>query len=313
MHKATTHALAARDHRLELSGAPLVMGILNATPDSFSDPGDGEDLEGRVRRGQRLLRDGADLLDVGGESGVTNRPPIEPREEIERVAPLVERLAGHGAVLSVDTYKPAVAQVAVEAGAAIVNDPSGLVDPEVADVCASSGAALVVTHTRARPKQKLVRPAYDDVVDDVKRLLTERLEVARAAGVADERLLVCPGPDLGKDPAQTIELLRRLDELHALGLPILLAVSRKDFVGALTGRPPRERLAGTLAAVAHGLDRGAHCLRVHDVAATRDFLAVRDALRGHVAVPDDLLLAEDLRREPLPQEEVGPSPKEAAA
>ena len=170
-----------------------------------------------------------------------------------------------------------------------------------------------MTHTRARPKQKLVRPRYDDVVDDVKGFLAERLEVARAAGVPDERLLVCPGPDLGKDPAQTIELLRRLDELHELGLPILLAVSRKDFVGALTDRPPRARLAGTLAAVAHGLDRGAHVLRVHDVAATRDFLTVRRALRGDLAVPADLQLADDLRREPIPQEESETSPKEAAA
>jgi dihydropteroate synthase len=216
-------------------------------------------------------------------------------------------------VLSVDTYKPAVAQAAVEAGAAIVNDPSGLIDPDVAGVCASTGAALVVTHTRARPKQKLVRPAYDDVVDDVKALLTERLGVARAAGVPDDRLLVCPGPDLGKDPAQTVELLRRLDELQELGLPILLAVSRKDFVGALTARAPRERLAGTLAAIAHGLDHGAHVLRVHDVAATRDFLSVRAALRGTAAVPDGLLLSDDLRREPVSQEEEPRAAKEAAA
>jgi dihydropteroate synthase len=183
----------------------------------------------------------------------------------------------------------------------------------VAEVCAASEAALVVTHTRARPKQKLHRPRYEDVVEDVKRLLAERLEVALAAGVPEERLLVCPGPDLGKDPAQTIELLRRLDELQTLGFPILLAVSRKDFVGALTARAPRARLAGTLAAVGHGLDRGAHVLRVHDVAATRDYLTVRAALRGDLSVADDLLLADDLRREPAPQEDAAAPPKEAAA
>jgi dihydropteroate synthase len=289
------------------------MGIVNATPDSFSDAGETPDLEACVARGAEMLSDGADLLDLGGESGVTNRPPVDPGEEIERVVPVVEALAGLGAVLSVDTYKPAVAQAAVAAGAAIVNDPSGLIDPDVAAVCASSGAALVVTHTRARPKQKLVRPVYDDVVDDVKALLTERLEVARAAGVAEDRLLLCPGPDLGKDPVQTVELLRRLEELHELGLPILLAVSRKDFVGALTSRAPRDRLAGTLAAVSHGLDRGAHVLRVHDVAATRDFLAVRAALRGHADVPDDLLVPDHLRREPAAQEEEPRPAKEAAA
>jgi dihydropteroate synthase len=310
MPQATTHMLAAGEHRLRLGG-PLVMGILNATPDSFSDPGATTTSDAHVERGLGMLAAGADLLDVGGESGVTNRPAVAPEEEIARVVPVVQRLAAQGALLSVDTYKPAVAQAAIDAGAAIVNDPSGLIDPEVAEVCASSGAALVVTHTRARPKQKLVRPRYDDVVADVKRLLVERLEVARAAGVPDERLLVCPGPDLGKDPAQTIELLRRLEELRDLGLPILLAVSRKDFVGALTGRAPRERLAGTLAAVAHGLDHGAQVLRVHDVAATCDFLAVRATLRGETTVPEDLLLADHLRREPLPQDDNGQAAKEA--
>jgi dihydropteroate synthase len=289
------------------------MGIVNATPDSFSDAGETPDLETRAARGLRMLEEGAGVIDVGGESGVTNRPPVDPGEEIERVAPLVGRLAQRGAVVSVDTYKPAVAQAAIDAGAAIVNDPSGLIDPDVARVCATTGAALVVTHTRARPKQKLVRPVYDDVVDDVKRLLTERLDAARAAGVPDDRLLVCPGPDLGKDPAQTIDLLRRLDELHELGLPVLLAVSRKDFVGALTSRPPRERLAGTLAAVAHGVDRGAHVLRVHDVAATVDFLAVWSALRGAVEVPEDLRLSDHLRRAPAAQEDGPPAAKEAAA
>ena len=313
MPQAPTHMLAAGRHRLEISGAPLVMGILNATPDSFSDAGDRPTLEARVARGRAMLAEGADLIDVGGESGVTNRPPVEPHEEIERVVPLIARLAAEGAALSVDTYKPAVARAAIDAGAVMVNDPSGLIDPEVAAVCASSGAALIVTHTHARPKQKLVRPVYDDVVDDVKRLLSERLEVARAAGVADERLIVCPGPDLGKDPAQTIELLRRLDELHDLGLPILLAVSRKDFVGALTERPPRARLAGTLAAIGHGLDRAVRIVRVHDVSATRDYLAVRAALRGDVHVPGDLRLADALRREPVPEEDAGGSAKEAVA
>jgi dihydropteroate synthase len=310
--RATGHILVARERRFDLGADPLVMGILNATPDSFSEGGGHPDLEARVRHGRELLDQGADLLDVGGESGVTHRPAVRPAEEIERVAPLVARLAAAGAALSVDTYKPEVAHAALEAGAVMVNDPSGLIDPEVAAVCADAGAALVVTHTRARPKQKLERPRYDDIVEDVKHLLTERVEVARAAGVAADRLLVCPGPDLGKDPAQTVELLSRLDEVAALGLPVLLAVSRKDFVGALTARRPRERLAGTLAAVAHGLERGAHVLRVHDVAATRDFLTVRAALRGDAHVPDDLLLAEHLRREAVQEDGPGAA-KEAAA
>jgi dihydropteroate synthase len=272
------------------------MGILNATPDSFSDAGLHPD---RLRRGRELLAEGADLLDIGGESGVTNRPPVEPAEEIERVVPLVERLAGE-AVISVDTYKPEVAWAAIEAGAAIINDPSGLLNPEVAEICAGTGAALVITHTRARPKQKLHRPRYDDVVEDVKRFFAAKLDEVRALGVDDEQILLCPGPDMGKDPAQTIELLRRLDELASFGRPLLLAVSRKDFVGALTERRPRERLAGTLAAIAHGVVRGGRVLRVHDVAEVRDFLTVRAALEGERDVAEDLLLADELRREELP-------------
>jgi dihydropteroate synthase len=312
MTRVAGHTLFARERRYVLGAAPYLVGILNATPDSFSDAGDHPELAARIERGRELLEEGADLLDVGGESGVTSRPAVGAAEEIERVVPLVRQLAVAGTAVSVDTYKSGVARAAVDAGAIMVNDPSGLIDPDVAGVCADSGAALVVTHTRARPKEKLYRPHYDDVVDDVKSFLGERLEIARAAGVPDDRLLVCPGPDLGKDPAQTIELLARLREIEALGFPVLLAVSRKDFVGALTLRAPRERLGGSLAAVAHGLDHGAHFLRVHDVAATRDFLTVRAALRGEVSVPAGLLLADDLRREEV-KEESGRAAKEEVA
>jgi dihydropteroate synthase len=277
---------------LDLS-APLVMGILNATPDSFSDGGLHPD---RLGHGRSLVAQGADLLDVGGESGVTNRPPVTPAEEIERVVPLIEGLA-HETLISVDTYKPAVARAAIEAGAAIVNDPSGLVNPEIADVCAPTGAALIITHTRARPKEKLQRPHYDDVVEDVKRLFAEKLDLATARGVREDQIMLCPGPDLGKDPAQTIALLRRLDEVAALGFPLLLALSRKDFIGALTSRPPRERLGGTIAAIAYGIAHGGRVLRVHDVAEVRDFITVRAALEGDLHVADDLLLADGLRRQ----------------
>jgi dihydropteroate synthase len=294
--------MQTRDERFECGGrtlvlsSPLVMGILNATPDSFSDGGLHPDLESRVKRGRELIADGADLLDIGGESGVTHGAPVEPAEEIERVVPLIARLAGE-TLVSVDTYKPAVARAAIEAGASIVNDPSGLIDTEVAEICAESGAALVITHTRARPKQKLHRPQSEDIVDDVKRFFTGKLEEVHTLGVRDDQILLCPGPDMGKDPAQTIELLRRLDELAELGRPLLLAVSRKDFVGALTSRRPRERIGGTLAAVAYGIAHGGRVLRVHDVAAVRDFLTVRAALEGELEVRDDLLLADELRWE----------------
>jgi dihydropteroate synthase len=290
--RTRSRSLRVRGRAIEVS-APLVMGILNASPDSFSDAGLHPDF---LRRGRDLIAEGADLLDIGGESGVTHGAQVEPTEEIERVVPLVERLAGE-TVISVDTYKPAVARAAIEAGAAMINDPSGLRNPEIADICGETGAALVITHTRARPKEKLHRPHYDDVVEDVKGFFSAKLDEARVRGVDGEQILLCPGPDMGKDPAQTIELLRRLDELSAFERPLLLAVSRKDFVGALTARRPRERLAGTLAAIAHGVAHGGRVLRVHDVAAVHDFLTVRAALQGELDVSEDLLLADELRWE----------------
>jgi dihydropteroate synthase len=285
---------------LALGGRPWLMGIVNATPDSFSDGGRHPTLEARVALARELLDAGADVIDVGGESGVTNRPPVEPQEEIRRVVPLIERIAGElDAVVSVDTYKPAVARAAIAAGACIVNDVSGLRDPALADVCAETGAALVLVHTRAAPKQKLLDPRWDGrTAADVVAFLRERMALAREHGVAEEQLLLDPGPDFGKTPAQTVEVLRRLDAVHALGRPLLLALSRKDFIGAITGRAPREREAGTLAALAWGVEAGGHVFRLHDVAAAADFLAVRDVLAGRRQLDGDVRLAERLRREP---------------
>jgi dihydropteroate synthase len=273
------------------------MGVVNASPDSFSDAGAYADLDARMQLARSLLAAGADIVDVGGESAITRRPPLDAAREIERVVPLVARLVDElGAVVSVDTYKPTVAEAAIAAGAAIVNDVSGLRDPELAGVCARTGAALVLMHTRAAPKQRLQDPAlYDDVMADVVEFLTERMEVARAQGVRDEQIVLDPGPDFAKTPAQTIAVLRRFEELHELGRPLLLAASRKDFVGALTGRGPRERLAGTLAAIGFGVDAGAHVLRVHDVAQTAEFLRVRAALRGELEVEAGLALDDALR------------------
>jgi dihydropteroate synthase len=276
------------------------MGIVNASPDSFSDAGAHRTLTDRVRLAESLLDAGAEVIDIGGESGVTNKAPVEPEQEIERVVPLIERVAGDlAALVSVDTYKPAVARAAIEAGAAIVNDVSGLSDLALADVCARTGAGLVLMHTRAAPKQKLLDPSLDgQVVGDVEEFLAERISLALERGVSFEQLLLDPGPDFGKTPAQTVEVLRALPSLHAFGRPLLLAVSRKDFVGAITGRSPRARLAGTLAAVAHGVDAGAQVLRVHDVAEVADFLAVDRALAGEEEVDSTLRLCTELRREP---------------
>ncbi|MFQ5557452.1 MAG: dihydropteroate synthase, partial [Acidimicrobiales bacterium] len=247
-------------------------------------------------RAEQLLEAGAGIIDVGGESGVTNRSALDADEEIGRVLPLVRRMLRLGAVVSVDTWKVPVARAVLEAGAHLLNDVSGLRDVGLARACADTGAGLVVTHTRAEPKHKEF-PLYDDVVADVVGFLEERLARAEAHGVAPERLVVDPGPDFAKTPAETIAVLRRLDAVVALGRPVLLAVSRKDFIGALIRRRPRARDAGTLAAICAGLDAGAAIMRVHDVTAVHDYLTVRRAMRGEEAVPDDLWLPEDLRHE----------------
>jgi dihydropteroate synthase len=284
---------------LELGGAPLLMGIVNATPDSFSDTGGEKPVDALVQLARGLLEAGAAIIDVGGESGVTNRPPVDPEEEIARVVPVIERVAGElGARVSVDTYKPAVAQAAIAAGASIVNDTSGLRDPALAEVCAQTGAALVLMHTLAPPKRKLLDPSLDGhIVEDVEEFLRARIARACTCGVSFEQLLLDPGPDFSKTPSQTVSVLRAFSSLHALERPLLLALSRKDFIGALTSRRPRERLAGTLAAVGFAVNAGAHILRVHDVAAVADYLAVRAALEGVVEVDRSLRLADSLRWE----------------
>ncbi|MBA3808418.1 MAG: dihydropteroate synthase [Solirubrobacterales bacterium] len=281
------------------------MGVVNASPDSFSDGGRHRGLEAQVALAAELLHAGAEIIDVGGESASTGRPPAAEQQEIARVVPLIERVAGElGALVSVDTYKPAVAAAAIAAGARIVNDVSGLRDPELAGVCAESGAALVLMHTRAAPRERLQDPdLYGEIVDEVLDFLAERMQLALGAGVSAEQIVLDPGPDFAKTPAQTIRLLRELERLHELGRPLLLAISRKDFIGALTGRAPRERLAGTLAALAHGLDRGGHIFRVHDVAAAADFLAVRAALAGELEPGRDLALGEEIRYDRLIAEE----------
>ena len=271
----------------------LLMGIVNATPDSFSDPQGAKSVDALAERAHKLAEQGAAIVDVGGESGRTDRPAVPVDEERARVVPLIERLAADGLRVSVDTWRAPVARAALAAGASMVNDVSGLSDPELADACAEAGAELVITHTRAEPKVKAF-PDYDDVVADVIALLGERAALAVERGVAAERLVFDPGIDLAKTPAESIEVLRRLPEIAELG-PLLVAVSRKDFIGALTGRAPAARDAGTLAAVGAAVAGGASILRVHDVAGARDYLAVRDALVNGAA--SELSLGLELRRE----------------
>jgi dihydropteroate synthase len=285
--------LRLRGRALDL-GEPVLMGILNATPDSFSDEQRPKQPAELAERGLALTGDGAAIVDAGGESGRTDTVAVPVEEEAARVVPLVERLADAGVLVSVDTWRAPVARRALAAGAAMINDVSGLADPQLAVACAEAGAALVVTHTRTPPKTKGF-PEYGDVVEEVAGFLDERVELARAHGMPEERLVLDPGIDLAKTPAESVELLRSLPRLARRRLPLLLAVSRKDFIGALTGRPPAARDPGTLAAVGAALRGGANILRVHDVAGARDYMRVHAALEG--GADASLELADGLRRE----------------
>jgi dihydropteroate synthase len=290
--------LVVRGHAVDLT-EPALMGIVNATPDSFSDGGLHPTTEDRVGLALELAEQGAAIIDVGGQSGITGVSEVAVEEEIARVVPVVEGIlaAAPGLVVSVDTYRPAVVEAVLATGAALINDVSGLLHPEVAELCGSAGAGLVIMHTRAQPKHKVLDPElYDDVVADVVAFLRQRIDVAVARGMGRERIVVDPGPDFAKTPAQTVEVLRGLDRVRALGRPMLLALSRKDFVGAITARPPQARLGGTLAAVGALAGPGT-ILRVHDVDAVRDYLAVAAVLSGRIELPADARLADDLRWE----------------
>jgi dihydropteroate synthase len=292
--------LVVRGHALDLS-EPVLMGIVNATPDSFSDGGEHPTTEARVQRALDLVAQGAGMIDVGGQSGITGVPEVPVDEEIARVVPLVAGLAeaAPDVVVSVDTYRPEVVAAVLAAGAAVVNDISGLLYPEVAGLVAGAGAGLVIMRTRARPKHKVLDDGLygaGGVTDDVVGFLADTLASVTAAGVAPEATILDPGPDFAKTPSQTVEVLRDLDRVRALGRPVLLALSRKDFVGAITGRPPRGRLAGTLAAVGHTASPGT-ILRVHDVAQVADYLAVARVLAGQADLPKEARLADELRRE----------------
>ncbi len=278
---------------------PLLMGVVNANPDSFSDPG-ARSVDQVVAAAVDHLDQGATFVDVGAQSAITNRAPVDASDEAALVAPVVAAIVADrpDALVSVDTFKPAVVEAALAAGAHLVNDVSGLRDRDVARLCAAYGAALVVMHTTAPPLTRRQDPdAYADVPGEVTAFLRQAVDAAIADGVAAESIVVDPGVDFTKTPAQTVALLRGIDQVAALGRPVLLALSRKDFIGALTGQPPAARGAGTLGAVAAVRRLDGQILRVHDVAATRDLLTVLDALTGALAVDPGLALPEHLRHQ----------------
>ncbi|MFA5515250.1 MAG: dihydropteroate synthase [Desulfuromonadales bacterium] len=259
--------LAGRNCRLSLD-EPLIMGVLNITPDSFSDGGRYDSLDAARRQGARMLAEGADLIDIGGESTRPGAPAVSETEELDRVLPVIEALRREIDIpLSIDTTKAAVARAAIAAGVDFVNDISGLhFDEKMAATVSAGGAGLFVMHTRGRPERMQRNTGYGDLLGDILVYLRNSLERAMAAGIPEEKLAVDPGIGFGKDAAGNLEILRRLDELQALGRPILLGTSRKNFIGRVLGQSdPGQRLYGTLATVALGVARGAHLFRVHEV------------------------------------------------
>jgi dihydropteroate synthase len=260
-----------------------VMGIVNVTPDSFSDGGEWFERDAAIAHGRSLVEEGATILDVGGESTRPFADPVPEDEERARVVPVIAALRDTGAQLSVDTMKLAVARDAIEAGATYVNDVTAFRhDPALAGLVAERGCDCCLMHMLGDPRTMQVDPRYDDVVSEVKAFLEERAAFAIGEGIAEERIMIDPGIGFGKTVAHNLELLRRLDEIAALGFTVLLGTSRKGFLGKLVGREdPHERVAATVATNVLGLERGATVFRVHDVAATADALTVAAAtLRG---------------------------------
>jgi dihydropteroate synthase len=256
-----------------------LMGVVNVTPDSFSDGGLYFDAGAAVAHGEELLAAGADVLDVGGESTRPGAEPVGEDEELRRVLPVIEGLAG--ATISVDTSKAAVAAATLDAGAEIVNDVTALRgDPAMAAVCAERGATVVLMHMRGEPRTMQTEPRYDDVVAEVGEFLAARLGFAVEAGIPEQRVWLDPGIGFGKTAAHNFELLRRLDELAALGRPLVVGTSRKSFIGGVDGSAARERLGGTIASTVLAAAAGADVLRVHDVAEVGQALTVAAAIRG---------------------------------
>ena len=271
--------LACRNFLLDLA-EPCVMGVLNVTPDSFSDGGRYRDVAAAVEHGLAMAEQGAAIIDVGGESTRPGAADVPLQEELDRVLPVIERLAARLPVpISVDTCKPAVMQAALAAGASLVNDVRALQAPGSLAVVAGTGAAVCLMHMKGEPRTMQQAPAYTDVVDEVRRFFAARIEACVAVGIAPKRICVDPGIGFGKLPVHNLALLAALDRLVDPGIPLLVGVSRKSLVGMITGRPPEGRLAGSLAFAALAVRQGAAIVRAHDVAETVDAVKVAGALR----------------------------------
>jgi dihydropteroate synthase len=297
----------SRDRTIRIDG-PAAMGIVNASPESFSGDG-GTTRDEQVAQVRAQFGAGALLVDLGGQSANTKTPELAVEEETARLVPLIEavRAAGIDGLLSIDTYKPAVADACLRAGADVINDVSALHHPDLADVVAEWGAGFVLMHTVGPPKVKILEgDLYGDVVEDVVDFGHRTIDRLAAAGVSREQVLFDPGVDFAKTPRQSLDLVHGIARMAELGRPLLLALSRKDFIGAITATTPRRRDAGTLAAIgAVAAAVPETVFRVHDVPATLQFLAVQQAIADPDRLPVDAVLADDLRREPVPAGESG--------
>lgn len=269
--------LRAGSHYLSLA-KPLIMGIVNITPDSFSDGGRLDDAQAAIRHALKLQEEGADILDVGGESTRPGAAAVPADEEIRRILPVIEALAGRGCVVSVDTMKPEVMRAALDAGAAMVNDVMALCAPGALEVVAASDAAVCLMHMQGEPRSMQQAPRYADVVEDVRRFLQGRVQACEAAGIARERLVVDPGFGFGKTLEHNLALLRHLNRLTEWGVPVLVGLSRKSMLGTLTGRDVDAREFAGVAAHLAAVARGARLIRVHNVTAMRDALAIWNAV-----------------------------------
>ena len=257
------------------------MGVVNITPDSFSDGGLHADSRAAIAHARRLIEEGADLVDLGGESTRPGAAPVSLEEERRRVLPVLEALAGGAVPVSVDTRKPALMREAIAAGASMVNDVTALSSPGALEALAGTTVAVCLMHMQGEPGTMQVKPSYGDVVREVRDYLAARVAAAQAAGIARERIVADPGFGFGKTLEHNLELLRALGEFQGLEVALLAGLSRKAMLGVLTGREPRDRVHASVAAALVAVQNGAHIVRVHDVAATRDALAVWNAVMGH--------------------------------
>lgn len=257
---------------------PFIMGIVNVTPDSFSDGDQHFQTDQAIAHARLLIEQGADILDIGGESTRPGADPVSAREELKRILPVIEALRSADVPLSIDTFKPEVMRKALDAGADLINDIYGFRQPGAIEAVADSNCGLCVMHMQGEPKTMQRTPQYDDVMHDVGQFLHERLAMLLAAGINKRRITLDPGFGFGKTPEQNYLLLRQLQELDSQGCPWLIGLSRKSMIGHVTGRGPAERLAGSVVAALAAVARGAHIIRVHDVAETVDAVKVWRAI-----------------------------------